>query len=379
MSQDDKSIPPPPPATPVPKTYRLSQVTLAIICFYGTILLFDSKGIHAWTTKIPVNPVTQKMRVIAEDHWRQMAKWGLEEPKYTIETRWLDLQEAPRLVYPRKYEHQQIAKQEKRSKISERDANWAKNPRLKQDYEQSREIATASQAAPETTGSRVLIVGDSLMMTVGPVLKEQLEIKGEVLVTLKAKLATGLARPDVFDWRQEIDQLTQQQRFQAVIVLMGANDSQDFAENGKILSYGTSEWVKTYKSRIAAVMEGICNKATLGVWVGLPPMQSPNFQKKASRLNQWIARTAEKYPCMKYLDTATVFGNPKGGFLSYLTIDGKSEKIRTTDGIHISKKGAVLLVEPVLGVLSLDQNPHPHPNPNPIPHPSQEKSKELTH
>jgi hypothetical protein len=378
MSQDNKIIPPPPPSTPVrpiAKTYRLSQVSLALVCFYGIIFLFDSKGIHAWTTKIPVNPVTQKMRLFAEDHWRQMAKWGLEEPKYSIETRWLDLQEAPHLLYPRKYEHQLLAKQEKKEKLVERDAKWAKNPRLKRDYERSREITTASQATPETTGSRVLIVGDSLMMTVGPVLKEQLELKGNVFVTLKAKLATGLARPDVFDWRQEINQLTHQQKFQAVIVLMGANDSQDFAEDGKILSYGTPEWVRTYKSRIAAVMEGICSKAALGVWVGLPPMQSPSFQKKALRLNQWIARTAEKYPCMKYLDTATVFGSPKGGYLSYLTMEGKSEKIRTTDGIHISKKGAVLLVEPVLGVLSQD----PYSNSNPIQNQVHDQNHELTH
>lgn len=191
------------------------------------------------------------------------------------------------------------------------------------------------------------------MMTIGPILREEFEQNPKVQVALKAKLATGLARPDVFDWKGEINQMTNQNRYDAVILMMGTNDSQDFAVNGEILSYGTAAWVKAYKSRIAGVMDLICKNSGQGIWIGLPPMQSNNFQRKAARLNQWIERTAERHTCIQYLDTARLLGNSEGKYLSYLTVDGKSEKIRMADGIHISKKGALLLMGPVFEALQL--------------------------
>jgi hypothetical protein len=344
-----------------PKTHSLRHVWLAVCCFYLVVVLFDSKGIYVWSTKLSVNKVTQEVRDVAQNHWKNMAEIGFEEPKYSLETRWLELQDAQRLLFPKKYRDQELAKLSRAAKKEQQELAWAKDHRLKKEFERSREIAVTTDSEVKNLGSqntseppshRTLIIGDSLMMSVGPILKAEFEKQFGSQVSLKAKLATGLARPDVFDWKQELDGMVQKRRFDAVIVLMGTNDSQDFFENNQIYSYGTADWVKVYKRRISEVMARICQHAKKGLWIGLPPMQSPNFHKKAFRLNQWVARTSEKYPCMEYLDTAQIFGDQKGSYESYRTISGKVEKIRMVDGIHITKKGAQLLVDPVLKVWS---------------------------
>ena len=96
---------PPSPSTvaPVPRTYHAAHVVVAVLVCYLVMVMFDAKGIYGWTTKMPVSDTATALKHAANKHWRKTARLGLEEPKFTLETLFLDAQEANPLLYPKKY------------------------------------------------------------------------------------------------------------------------------------------------------------------------------------------------------------------------------------------------------------------------------------
>jgi hypothetical protein len=326
--------------------HNILQVSLGLVSFYFIILLYDSKGIYNWSKKLPVNEWTKTISELTYDHWRLISKMGFEEPKHSIETFWAKFQGMHPLLYPKKFRQIELDKKEHVRIVNERRELWKKDPEERDRYIRSRSISEVT--IKSSREHKTLIVGDSLMMTVGPVLKESIERKWGSKVTLRAKLATGLARPDVFDWRHEIEELATSGKFNLTIIMIGTNDSQDFIENNQLLIYGTTPWVRAYRRRIEDIMSEICEYSENAIWIGLPPMQSKSFQRKSARLNHWILRGAEKNSCVKYIDSSTFLGDDAGQYASYKIVEGRSEKIRMPDGIHITKAGAQLLIDPVL-------------------------------
>ena len=71
------------------------------------------------------------------------------------------------------------------------------------------------------------------------------------------KVATGLTRPDFFDWpaylKGDIDKRTKP--FDAVMLIFGANDGQDTKVDGKQLTFGSGSWKAMYAQRVGAVMD----------------------------------------------------------------------------------------------------------------------------
>ena len=332
------------------------QVAAGVLSFYFIVFLYDSKGFYFWSKKLPVNDWSQSLVEISYIHWQFMAKEGFEEPKHMIETFWLDLQEAHPLNYPKKMAEIELGKAQKIRMNRERQEKWNREPQLKSEYFNSRDVSEFSRKNFAEKSDSILIIGDSLMMTVGPILKESFEKKFKSEVTLRAKLATGLARPDVFDWVGEVDMLTAKTKFKAAIVMIGTNDSQDFLEKNNILIYGTPEWVNSYRRRIRSLMEKICDNVESAVWIGLPPMKSRSFHRKVTRLNQLVIQSIKNVNCMHYLDTFPIFGDEAGQYLSYKKVENRNERIRMTDGIHITRGGASLLIDSALGLVKTQES-----------------------
>lgn len=309
--------------------YSLRQVGIAVTVFYAVLLLLDARGLYNWTTKLGISEHTKKLRQVAEQHWRQTADLGLEEPKHTLETLFLDFQDAHPLLYPKKYPDF-LARREKRLK----------------------ERAKSRGKRDSTRGPHVLLVGDSIMAGIGPILKKEVSSRLEGKAILKARVATGLARPDVFDWRRELEASLAEDDYDAVVLMMGTNDSQDIVEDGNILIYGTHEWVRAYNERIAQMMETACKGSPRALWIGLPPMRSQAFNRKIIRINTWAKREARKHKCLEYLALDTVIGDENGRFASYLKIEDELEKVRMVDGIHVTARGGLVISDHLLPILT---------------------------
>jgi hypothetical protein len=191
----------------------------------------------------------------------------------------------------------------------------------------------------------VLAIGDSMMVSLAPAIKKKIVSLGGH-VNVDARVSTGLARPDVFDWPTAVKSHAAKGRFDYIVVVLGTNDGQDFATNGVLIPYGSKAWVEEYMRRIQAMMATTCEGVTKKVlWLGLPPMRKQSFNRKINRINSWIKRQSHKFTCVEYHDLKQLYGDENGRFIAYKDIEDRLEKVRTSDGIHITRTGGQILSE----------------------------------
>jgi hypothetical protein len=325
------------------KTYGIRNLTLSVLMAYVIMIAFSSQGIYNWTTRLAVTPFTQDLRQNGELLWAAAAQIGLEEPRLSLETWFLGLQDAHPLLYPKTYARTVELRSKRQLRRMEKAQLERTNPKLAARLLKEKQTMDTDVEGSNGKRPRVLILGDSIMMTVGPVLKEAVTVEMDGSAVVRAKLATGLSRPDVFDWNSEIRSFTKGSRFDMLVMMLGTNDSQDFVENGKIMSYGTTGWVNAYNKRMQDVMKSACQIAGKVLWFGLPPMKSVNFDRKAHRINGWARKQAALSGCVEFVSTDTILGDEQGRYAAYLKVGDKLEKIRMVDGIHVTKKGGRLV------------------------------------
>jgi hypothetical protein len=337
------------------KTYGVRNVIGSVMLFYVIIVMFSTQGIYNWSTNLAVSPFTQDLQDWSEFLWATAADYGLEEPRHTLDSWFLSLQDAHVLLYPKTYAKTKELIQKRQLRRMEKDWLEKNNPKLAARLLKQKQILDSDVA--NSKRPRVLILGDSIMMTVGPVIKDTIASKMFGTAVVKAKLATGLARPDVFDWNSEIKGVVSKSKFDLIVMMLGTNDSQDFAENGKIFTYGSNEWVDIYNKRLLGVMQTACVGAKKVLWFGLPPMKSANFDKKTHRINSWTKKQALASGCVDFVPTDKMLGDEEGKFASYLKVGNQLEKIRTTDGIHVTKKGGQVVSDFLVDYIKSTKKP----------------------
>jgi hypothetical protein len=155
------------------------------------------------------------------------------------------------------------------------------------------------------------------------------------------KSGTGLARPDVFNWMDQYPAMLGSEKPDVVIVAIGANDGQSFVVDGKVLSFGTEEWRKTYQSRVADFLAMVESTGARVLWAGLPPMRSEPFNQRISIVNRIAYTVVSKDTRATWWSTASFVGDASGSFREFAELpNGKLVRLRAPDGIHFSEEGA---------------------------------------
>lgn len=202
-------------------------------------------------------------------------------------------------------------------------------------------LAAVSKGQPRV----VALAGDS-MMAVGlsDVLLRETAADPNVRVIKAFKSGTGLARPDVFDWMEEYPAMIGTEHPDAVIVAIGANDGQGFIEDGKVLAFGSEAWIQAYQDRVAAFLNLLTQNGATVVWVGLPPMKSPQYDEKATLINRVAYTVVSRNPQATWWNPLPYIGDQSGRYREFqTTTDGRTTRLRAADGIHLSDEGATLL------------------------------------
>jgi hypothetical protein len=196
---------------------------------------------------------------------------------------------------------------------------------------------------------RVLIVGDSLGIDLGQPLQNDLANTGAVTATLDARESTGLTRPDYFNWPAELQSDLQKAQPQIVVVMMGANDPQDFPGPPDI-PYTSPQWATLYAQRAAQFMQIAASNGALVVWVGMPPMNNPALSSKMAAINTIDQQQAAvQKPPVSFLSCWTVLGTAQGGYTAFITnAAGQVVNVRTPDGTHLTPAGGEVLSQQVL-------------------------------
>lgn len=225
-------------------------------------------------------------------------------------------------------------------------------------------------AAPATP-KKVLILGDSLAATgFGALLERRLDAHPDIDCFRKGKSASGLARPDFFDWPAEAKRQIDARKPELVIVIMGGNDGQDMTpakKKGKRTSWSDVDaWKSDYRTRMDAFLGEVIADDRKLLWLGLPTMGLRSLEVKLETIRAIQKEAVEAQgDRASYLDTAPFVTDAEGELLKEAKVKSskKPQPIRAEDRIHFTMSGSEYFADQVypevLKALGVDDAPAP--------------------
>lgn len=227
----------------------------------------------------------------------------------------------------------------------------------------------------------VVLAGDSMMAVgLGAQLQRDLAAYRNSVVTVKAfRSATGLARPDVFDWQKEYPLMVGSNVKPAVVIVaIGANDTQNLEVNRKVLTLGSTEWRDVYASRLTDYLNMLTRDGAVVLWIKLPPMRPNKYNQNINVVNEVAYSVVSQNPRAIWWDVSDRFTDANGKFQEFATVQGARRpiRIRQADGIHLSDEGAKLLTGDIVTWLNpapLQPPKPPELPPEPLPEPAPEQ------
>lgn len=219
-------------------------------------------------------------------------------------------------------------------------------------------VAPTPEPEPETppppAGPRkVLILGDSLAATgFGALLEKKLDAHPDIECARKAKSATGLARPDFYDWESEAKKQVDARKPDLVVVIMGGNDGQDLTPKsgkGKRVAWKSDGWNDAYKGRVSDFLKEIGVDQRKVLWLGLPKSETTGFEQKLGVIRQVQSEAiAALGDAATYLDTTPFLTDASGELLATATVGKrKDQDLREDDGIHFTMAGSQFFADKV--------------------------------
>jgi hypothetical protein len=201
---------------------------------------------------------------------------------------------------------------------------------------------------------RVLAVGDSIGEDLAIGLGRDLSGRKSFVLETDARQATGLARPDYFDWGYQVAADIRKFRPDVVVTAFGANDGQSFLAGGHGVRIGTAEWKRIYRQRAGRIMSEVVMSGRPLIWVGMPPMASQRLSQNMAMINGLVRAEATRQPGVLYLDSWNLFSGPGGVYSAYLPgSSGDQELVRTSDGIHLTAAGLDRLADAVMRTMAV--------------------------
>lgn len=201
--------------------------------------------------------------------------------------------------------------------------------------------------------SKVLLVGDSDAVGVAGSLHRALG--GGDFVTV-VKSASGLARPDFFDWPSTLAAAVKRERPAVVVVALGANDGQGLRNRDGTWAVGhaptanDAAWRAEYARRVAAAMDLLAADGRRVVWVGVANHPSMSTRARLRQQDAVVRAEAKRRAGrVVYVDTWALFDTPDGAYTTSLVdaVDGVFKRVRAADGFHLNLAGVHILATAV--------------------------------
>lgn len=209
---------------------------------------------------------------------------------------------------------------------------------------------------------RIYVGGDSVVRDAGESLLRLAAEDPRLTTALHYEIATGLSRPDFYDWPTALVGDAAALRPEVALLMFGGNDAQGIVgPDGEVFpTVDSAGWRAEYGRRVGLVMDALQADDRLVLWIGQPPMRDAGFARRIAVINEVVAAEAEDRPWVTFVDTTPVLGGSDGGFVDRLP--GIDEDLRQGDGIHLSRAGADLLARHLLALID-DEIAKSAPNP----------------
>jgi len=204
---------------------------------------------------------------------------------------------------------------------------------------------------------RVFIGGDSVVRDAGESLLQLSADDPLLQSTLHYEIASGLTRPDFYDWPSALRADMVSGDPDIAIVMFGANDAQGIVGPDGTVYQRVSDpgWQAEYARRVGLVMDDLRGGRRLVLWVGQPPMREAGFNGRIEVLDRIYREQAEQRPWVTYVDTVPILGDARGAYAERLPgADGGEADVRQDDGIHLSRGGADRLASHLLDLIAAE-------------------------
>jgi hypothetical protein len=204
---------------------------------------------------------------------------------------------------------------------------------------------------------RFFVGGDSLVIVPGYSLLRATAGRKvyRVVADVDGRVATGLERPDVYNWFERIKDLMRTEKPSVVVLGVGGNDDHDYMtglpEGTTLGPFGSPSWIAEYRRRVGGLMDTVIRGGGYSIWIGLPITRDADQTRRYDVINRIFSEEARKRPRgAAYVDTYFFFASPDtGGFAQYLPDSrGRLIEMRAPDGVHFEPAGGDLIARQIL-------------------------------
>jgi hypothetical protein len=198
---------------------------------------------------------------------------------------------------------------------------------------------------------RIWVGGDSIAEHIAESLARIADDTGQMTTEINAQIATGLTRPDYFDWPAELSAVVGREAPPDVLIVMfGGNDNQGMPTPlGDVYRFPSPGWREEYRQRVGALLDSLTAPDRLVIWMGLPPMRDDAFSEEMQYIDSVYREEVQKRPGVVYLDLWELFGQGRGEYTPYFEgLSGEVELMREPDGMHVSREGGDLVAQMIL-------------------------------
>ncbi|HQZ14188.1 MAG TPA: SGNH family hydrolase, partial [Devosia sp.] len=197
---------------------------------------------------------------------------------------------------------------------------------------------------PEVTkaegATRLAVFGDSMAVDLTKALERMFAEDPNIVVIGQGVGSSGFVRPDFFDWDKTIGEQIAANSFDVAVVILGINDRQTMNYGGNSYKSLTVEWSAEYSARVSSFVTQLRNAGKPTIWVGLPPMEAPSYNKAIAGINE-LQKLAVFSAGAEFLDITERFLNEEGKYSAFgPDLNGNRVRMRKDDGIHFSAAGA---------------------------------------
>lgn len=190
---------------------------------------------------------------------------------------------------------------------------------------------------------RLWIGGDSLAGSLGVSLGEMTAATEVVQPQYLARVSTGLASPDFFDWPAHATLDLAQFDPEVVVFIIGANDAS---------TYDARTQHDQYAQLVDTMMRVLVGQGREVYWVGAPIMRDHRYAEQVRAIDTIQQEVAQRHPEVTYVDAYNLFSDANGQYTSTLPdATGKRVVVRAGDGVHLTPEGGDLLAARIFTLL----------------------------
>jgi uncharacterized protein len=197
----------------------------------------------------------------------------------------------------------------------------------------------------------ILSIGDGLGGGLGAGMTRLSEGNDAIEITNRFNESSGIARPEIYDWADSIEKITEGKTFDAVVVMLGSNDRQDIRLGEFRYRFNTPEWLTSYGLQLDTVLDVMKSKGMQIYWVSVPPMADKDYNDDMTMLNTLFKERVEAKAGV-FLDIRPYFLTPEGSYTDRgLDETGAIRKLRASDGVNFFKAGNNRMAQLVLAAI----------------------------